>query len=186
MIRASAPNGVRAARGAVLTGTLLVTSLLIAVVAQLGSGAGTDRLAGYEVLWPQRWWFFTGLGENEFVAYRIEATEDLNPRDERHRRAERLFGLNRIDDVRETEVLPIGRLVPSRYWQTCGQAELIACSAGLDRSLSYRLRNPARRPTICGSTAVVARRAIAREPGVLPDKRKQVVKVALTDVECAR
>lgn len=180
-------DAAQATRSAVLTGTLLVTSLVIALVAQLDLGPASSRLAGYQVLWPQKWWFFTGLDKATLVAYQVDpAVDDLKPRDGRHGRAERLLGLNRIDDVRQVEVLPLGRLVPSRYWQTCKHEQLTACADELDRSLSYRMRNPARRPAICGSTALVTERTAIPAPHVLPDRLNRVIQIALTEVECSR
>ncbi|MBM7810471.1 hypothetical protein [Saccharothrix algeriensis] len=162
-----------------------MTSLVIAVVAQFDLGSMSGRLAGYQVLWPQNWWFFTGLHRPTLTAYRIElGTAVLDPRDERHERVERLWGLNRIDDVRQTEVKPLARLVPGRYWQTCAQELLTSCVNGLDRSLSYRVRNPAHRPVVCGSTAVAVELAVTPDSGRLPNRPSRVVQVAFTEVEC--
>ncbi|MFF5099633.1 MULTISPECIES: hypothetical protein [Actinosynnema] len=155
-------------------------------MAQLDLGAVSGRLAGYQVLWPQNWYFFTGFHRPTPTAYRIEpAAADLDPRDERHGRAERLWGMNRIDDVRQTEVNPLARLVPDRYWQPCAQELLTACVNQLDRSLSYRVLNPARRPVVCGPTAIAVEITPTPDSGRLPNRPSSVAQVAFTEVECA-
>ncbi|HUR08888.1 MAG TPA: hypothetical protein VM347_40550 [Nonomuraea sp.] len=175
----------RAVRSALLAGTLLVTSLVLALAAALDIGPVTNWLSAYRVLWPQKWTYFTNYDQAMLVAYRIDpGTADLQPSDERHRRADKLLGLDRIDDVRQVEVRTLSSLLPARFWQTCEREELRACLAGLDRSLSYQVRNPTRRPAICGPTAVAAESTATPVPGTLPNRLNRIVRVALVDVEC--
>src|SRR5437764_13368317 len=68
--------------GFVLTMVVLLSTFTITCVAQFDTEIVPSdiraRLSSYQVLWPQKWVFFTGgLDKDEVVAYRTEASGRL-------------------------------------------------------------------------------------------------------------
>jgi hypothetical protein len=160
-----------------VTATVLLSSLLIALVVQFPTGTGPIGGRGaqspYSTVWPQRWTFFTRLTERSTVVlYRVDGT---NPRlTSRPSEAERLWGLNRVGETEYIFGSWLAARIPAADWRTCRDPDPAACVNDQEQSKVLRLTRVAAPSVWCGRVAVV------REGLVRDDVRM----IALVDVDC--
>lgn len=147
---------------------------LLAGLAALQPFGWSRNLAGYLLLWPQRWSFFTELDEAEQWAYPVRnGTFAIEPR----RASDWAWGLDRGSDLRASEVWTIASRIPNEYWQECATA---ACT-GLDSTRVHRLASPVRHPGLCGPVVIVQSTTAVPAHGLPAPPRRTA---AFTDLTC--
>ncbi len=147
-------------------------------------GTAVRKLDAYRVLWPQRWTFFTGLGRDVVVAYRVGDDGLLTRAHERVRWTDEVGGLGRAGESRLVEVRRVAFEVPDRYWQRCGQLVDGRCQFQPDFAHPYRVENPLPGAGLCGRVAVAVERVTPPTVGHLPAPPRHVYRIAVVELRC--
>lgn len=174
----------RGVRGFALTAMVLVTSFMITWLAQLDVVGLRDRLSGYLALWPQEWSFFVDLEDDVLVGYQVEpGSPRLSPRTERQYWTTWSWGLNRIGYAESAELRAVARRVPDQYWYACDEPDLADCGNLRDDARTHRMNRP-RGSALCGQVAIAVERTSAFPDRRLPEKPRQLYRIAFVDLEC--
>lgn len=178
-------------RGFYFTITLLMTTLLVTLGAQLPGAASPGALAGqrstYRVFWPQGWNFFATEPEDGYlVAYRLGAdgapVEITFPQ----MSAANDWGLSRTAYAQIPEVRQIAAQVPASDWVTCAAQPATPCLRAAAGLLPVDVTNEFGDPTLCGPLVILAEKWDA--PG---DRRGTAgaevpERAASVDIQCVR
>jgi hypothetical protein len=162
------------------TAAMLLASLTAAVVIQFSPGSarvdGGSAGNPYELIWPQRWTFYTNLTARPSVSiYKVGTVDGADLRIvSRPAEEGRLWGLNRIGDM---EFLLGSRLmdrIPDPDRITCHSRDLQGCLSRHQPATFARVEDFDVPGVWCGTAAVVRDR---------PD-RSGVREIALVEAEC--
>jgi len=183
-VSSAADEATSGSRGFALTATILVTSFMITCVAQLNVGGLRDRLDGYLALWPQDWSFFVDLEDDVLVGYQVDpGSSRLSPRTERQYWDTWSWGLDRVGYAEAVELREVARRVPDQYWYACDEPDLADCGRLRDRALTYRTDMP-HGSALCGQLAIAVEHTSALPDRRLPEKPRQLYRIAFADLEC--
>jgi hypothetical protein len=169
------------------TAAVLFAAIAVTTFAQLpqrltGGWLHAQR-SSYAVLWPQRWGFFGDTADTDVVvAYLVDATgaATVEPT-QRHMSPENLWGLGRVSDTEQNEIVYVTSQLPREEWRLCAAASLAGCRSLTGRP--YRLANGFPAARLCGRVAFAILRPGAGPPGPTPSRRR-VGAVALTQLSC--
>ncbi|WP_433260504.1 hypothetical protein ACQPZF_24305 [Actinosynnema sp. CS-041913] len=166
----------------------MLTTFAVTCAAEFDVGlvpaAVTRQLDAYRVLWPQKWTFFTRLGEDAVVGYRIADDGRLTRAHERRDWTGNAGGLGRTGEARRTELRRVALRVPDRHWQPCGRLVDGRCAEAVDLALVYRADNPFPRAEFCGTVVVALERVTPSVRGHLPEPPRHTHLIAVTDLRC--
>jgi hypothetical protein len=182
-------EGERSRRSFTTTLTVLVVSLLIACVTQMGGNVALERRSGaYTAIWPQGWAFFTGLGSKDvLVAYRTNAAGDqLVPESPRENWSDRAWGMDRGREPATWEISDLARQIPQDDWSPCTAATTADCRFLLTRPAAHTLTNWSTSPTLCGLTVITVEHPNFPVGATLPAAPHHVFAVAKVNLTCPK
>ena len=171
-------------RGLAVTGLAAGLGLLLSLLAWAGARTAPDRridrTAGYALLWPQGWAFFSTPPRGEIVlAYRRDGSR-LEP--VTRPLGDTRFGLDRSGYTTSLRAVMLSDIVPADRWRRCGPEESpTGCLA--DAGAAYQLDNPHGPAELCGPVVLTVERPRVRAPEGLPVTR-QVLRLAVVDLRC--
>ncbi|GIH98204.1 SdpA family antimicrobial peptide system protein [Planobispora takensis] len=145
--------------------------MTVALVAQLPGEFTPDWLRpyghAYQVVWPQRWYFFSNAPESEaVVAYRVNtARADMEPATWLHMSHENLWGLLRVADSQMVEAAYLARRIPAAQWSVCNGSPSRDCRHESLKQGVHALVNDFPRPTLCGVVVLAYERPKQWTPG---------------------
>jgi hypothetical protein len=173
-----------------VTATIFAASILFGGVTQLAPGvvpAEQRGLDDYQIVWPQRWEFFTNLtGRQYIVAYKVQPDEvTMTSITHRHVWDEGLGGLSRVDAARALGTAQLAREVPDPFWQTCGEPDPTNCGRQLNMAKSYRVRNFSQLRSLCGRIVIAVENGTLVTPRGFAEEPQGVHRMAVVDLACA-
>src|SRR5690349_21269424 len=154
------------ARGFTTSITALLVLLVVAAVPQLPSslvGSGlADQRNTYQLLWPQRWSYFTAEGAVAVGAYRLgrdgrtyeSAIQPLTS-------ARNLGGLSRREYATILVAATLAGSIPAERWRTCGRPSLATCAGELAEAPVTRVGDRSPGPPFCGTVVFTRERSVA-------------------------
>jgi len=169
----------RSARGFTTSITALLVVLVVAAATQLPAsmvpGWLGDQRDTYQLLWPQRWVFFTAEGSVAVGVYRpggyTPVTAPLSS-------ARNLGGLSRQGYATILEAAILAGSVPAARWRACGRPALADCADRLAGAPVTTVESRVAWRPLCG--AVVFTRELLVAGGW------QVQSAAPAELACAR
>jgi Sporulation delaying protein SdpA len=169
------------------TAAVLFTAIAVTTLAQLPHRLTAGLLSGqrsaYAVAWPQRWGFFGDTPDTDVVvAYLVgPAGAAVVEPTQRHLSAANLWGLRRVSDTEQNEIVYLTSQLPADQWTHCAADSLAGCHDLTARPYQLTNRFPAAR--LCGRVAFAVLRPSVGPVG--PDSpRRRVGSVALTQLRC--
>jgi hypothetical protein len=174
-------------QGRRFTAVVLFTVIAVTTVAQLPhrltGGLLSGQRAAYLVAWPQRWGFFGDTPDTDvIVAYLVSPTgaTEAEP-GQRHLSAPNLWGLRRVSDTEQNEIVYLTGQLPPDQWTHCAADLPAGCRDLTARPYPVVNRFPV--PRLCGRVAFAVLRPSSGPVG--PDSpRRRVGAVALTELRC--
>jgi sporulation delaying protein SdpA len=180
----------RRTRGFAVTATIFLASILIGTVTQLAPALFSEEqwgLDGYQIIWPQRWEFFTNLtGRQYIVAYKVLPSEmTMTPITQRQVWDEGLGGLNRVDAAKALGTAQLARDIPDQFWQTCSESDPTGCSRQLNMTKSYQVKNFSGLRSLCGKVVLAVENGTLVTPRGFSEEPQGVHRMAVVDLTCA-
>lgn len=182
-------EGEQSRRGFATTLALLVVSLGIACVTQVGGNVELEkRSAAYTLFWPQGWTFFTDLGTKAVLsAYRTDPAGDrFIPESQRQDWSDRQWGLNRSAEAQSWEITKLGGQIPQAAWRRCDAATVDGCKPLFAHSAPYAMTNWSSSPSLCGLTVITVEHPNYPVGRTLPPSPRRIYAVAEVDITCPR
>ena len=168
------------ARGFTTSITALLVLLVVAAVPQLPSSLVGRWLAGqrntYQLLWPQRWAFFTAEGAVTVGAYRLGRDgrtyeSEIQPLTS----ARNLGGLSRREYATILVAATLADRIPPGQWRACGGPSVAACAGPLAEAPVTRMGDRSPGPPFCGTVVFTRERSFAEAWQVESVARAQLV-----------
>ncbi len=179
--------GEQSRRSFATTLTLLVVTLVIACVTQLGGNPDLTRQSGaYGVLWPQGWAFFTGVGtKDQLSAYRIDPDNgELVALTQRVSWSDRQWGLERSGEPQAWEISDLAKQVPQDDWSPCAATTAAACLAAAPKPTPPTLTNWSAAPTLCGPTVIAIEHPSYPVGASLPSSPRHIYAATEVNLTC--
>ncbi len=172
--------------GAVLWGTVGVTSLLVALPSSAVSSPGVVESRQYvSKVWPQGWSFFTKSPRSPSNgAYRISS--DGPPRSlliGPNASPSNAFGASRRARAQGPELATLMYATPGRAWKKCEGYTVSDCGVG-DFGKAPKIRNDSPIPTLCGKTVLTIEEPIPWAWRKLTEGQYRVTKAAEVNIQC--
>jgi antimicrobial peptide system SdpA family protein len=178
-------------RGFQFVTALLLAGLAGTLAAQLPWIQQSGWLAGQHAtaraLWPQGWAFFANAGRSEvLVAYRVGSGGDLTPANPPVLDRAHLWGLSRVNESEEVELRQLARLIPDRYWWSCGAVDATRCARTAGVTGYYPVINNSRHPSLCGAIAFTVEQPVDWPAETGGDTGRKVVAMTVAELRCTR
>lgn len=166
----------RSARGFTTSITALLVVLVVAAATQLpASGRLSGQRDTYQLLWPQRWVFFTAAGSVTVGVYRPGGYEPVTaPLSS----ARNLGGLSRQEYATILEAATLAGSVPAARWRDCGRPAVADCADRLAGAPVTTLDSRVAWRPLCGAVVLTRERLVAGA--------WQVQSAAPAELACAR
>lgn len=153
------------ARGFVTGLTALLVLLVAAAIPQLPSslvgGWLTHQRNTYELLWPQRWAYFTAEGAVTIGAYRLGRDgrtyeSEIRPLTS----ARNLGGVSRREYATILVVATLAGTIPPEHWRSCGRPSVTACADRLAEAPVSTVGGRSPAPPFCGTVVFTRERSV--------------------------
>ncbi|MEV8509155.1 hypothetical protein AB0368_30560 [Actinoplanes sp. NPDC051475] len=150
------------ARGFTTSITALLVVLVVAAATQLPASIAPGWLSGqrdtYQLLWPQRWVFFTAAGSVTVGVYRPGGYEPVTaPLSSARNRG----GLSRQEYATVLEAATLAGSVPAARWRDCGRPALTDCADRLAGAPVTTLDSRVAWRPLCGAVVFTRERLVA-------------------------
>jgi hypothetical protein len=157
-----ADRAARSARGFTTSITALLVVLVVAAATQLPAsmvpGWLSDQRDTYQLLWPQRWVFFTAVGSVTVGVYRPDGYQPVTVQ---LASARNLGGLSRREYATILEAAILARSVPAERWRDCGRPAVADCADRLAGAQVTAVDSRAAWRPLCGSVVFTRERLVA-------------------------